>query len=307
MSNYENTFDYYLNNHGGKIVGGLCLAGVLATGFRIVRPMEKGLVEIFGKYHRTANAGLQYIPPIGIGQIYRVPVSVQRISVPPQNIITSEQLNATIDAQVYYKVKNPYNAFYNVDDYSETIPSLAQTTLRKILGTLTLKEANGNREKLNNVLKDELQNTMDKWGMEVLNVEVMRIEAPYNVQESMNSIIVAEQKKIAAQDDAKATETKADGEKMAEIKKAEGEAQKIKLEADAQAYEIERLAKAEANKIQFISESTQKYFTERVQEYTKYKTSEIAMKDNTKYIIPLGVNGIDGIFQSVFGKSIKKE
>ena len=129
-------------------ITGILLTVFLATGIKVVRPVEQGLVETFGKYSRTANAGLQYIVPI-IQRIVRVNITERRVDVPPQMIITKDKLNAEVDAVVYYKIEDTQKAIYQVNDFSNSVPSLARTTLRAVVGKMTLSEANENRDKIN--------------------------------------------------------------------------------------------------------------------------------------------------------------
>jgi regulator of protease activity HflC (stomatin/prohibitin superfamily) len=141
---------------GAAVAGGIALAGC-----RIVRPNQLGLMEIFGKYHRTVQPGLRWMPPFGIGRLRRMPMDMRKVEVPGQSIITKEQLNAEVDAVVYYQVHDPVKAAYHVQDYANTVPTLAQTTLRNELGKRTLAEANRHRQHINASLKSELHDQID--------------------------------------------------------------------------------------------------------------------------------------------------
>ena len=111
-------------------------------GIRIVRPTQKGLIERLGKYHNFANPGFHWIIPV-IDRIYMVNVTEQMVDAQPQEIITNDNLNASVDAQVYFRVKadeeSVKGSIYNVNNYKWQIVNLARTTLRNIIGTLTLK------------------------------------------------------------------------------------------------------------------------------------------------------------------------
>jgi regulator of protease activity HflC (stomatin/prohibitin superfamily) len=121
-------------------------------GIRIVRPTEKGLIERLGKYHNFANPGFHWIIPV-IDRLYMVNVTEQMVDAESQEIITNDNLNASVDAQVYFRVKSDEesvkSSIYNVNNYKWQIVSLARTTLRNIIGTLTLKSANSERSKIN--------------------------------------------------------------------------------------------------------------------------------------------------------------
>ncbi|MBQ4474986.1 MAG: hypothetical protein II935_02210, partial [Bacteroidales bacterium] len=125
------------------------------AGFKVVRPTHRALVERLGKYHHFANPGLHWIIPF-IDRIYRVNVTEQMVDADPQEIITNDNLNATVDAQIYFRVREDEqsvkNSLYNVYNYQVQIVNLARTTLRNIIGTLTLKSANSERGRINTEL-----------------------------------------------------------------------------------------------------------------------------------------------------------
>jgi len=257
---------------------------IFLIGIRIVRPTEKGLIERLGKYKKTAEQGFHWIIP-GIDKIIKVNVTENMVDVDPQKIITSDDLNATVDAVVYFRVTDPQKAIYNADNYRRQIASLARTTLRDIIGKMTLTTANSKRDELNAVLERELDSQTDAWGIDVIRVELQRIEPPDDVQIAMNNVVIAEREKKAAVDFATATETKADGEKRAEIKMAQGQKQAVILEAEGEADAIRKVAEANADKIEKVNTAIQKYFKNEAQTYKKLETVENALKDGTKYVI----------------------
>lgn len=257
---------------------------IFLIGIRIVRPTEKGLIERLGKYKKTAEQGFHWIIP-GIDKIIKVNVTENMVDVDPQKIITSDDLNATVDAVVYFRVTDPQKAIYNADNYRRQIASLARTTLRDIIGKMTLTTANSKRDELNAVLERELDSQTDAWGIDVIRVELQRIEPPDDVQIAMNNVVIAEREKKAAVDFATATETKADGEKRAEIKMAQGQKQAVILGAEGEADAIRKVAEANADKIEKVNTAIQKYFKNEAQTYKKLETVENALKDGTKYVI----------------------
>ncbi len=224
----------------------LYLLGIVAIvvffmGIRIVRPTHRGLIERLGKYHRFANPGFSWLIPI-VENIYQINITEQMVDAEPQEIITNDNLNAKVDAQVYFKVKatetDVKSTQYNVNNYQWQIVNLARTTLRNIIGTLTLKSANSERGKINAELHKTLCEETSSWGLEIVRTELKEIDPPKDVQETMNKVVKAENEKIAAVDYATATETVADGQKRAEIKKAEGIKQARILEAEGEAEAI---------------------------------------------------------------------
>jgi regulator of protease activity HflC (stomatin/prohibitin superfamily) len=251
---------------------------IFFAGIRIVRPTHRGLVERLGKYNRFANMGFNWIIPM-IENMYQVNVTEQMVDAEPQEIITNDNLNAKVDAQVYFKVKtdeqNVKNCQYNVGNYQWQIVNLARTTLRNIIGTMTLKSANSERGKINTDLHTILIHETADWGLEIVRTELKEIDPPKDVQETMNKVVKAENEKIAAIDFATATETAADGQKRAEIKKAEGIKQARILEAEG-----------EALAIQLVNEAANKYFTGNAQVLRKLEAVEKSLQHNTKIVVP---------------------
>ena len=239
------------------------------SGIRIVRPIEKGLIETLGKYKKTAGEGFHFIIPI-IQRMIKVNITEQMVDVPPQTIQTNDKLNMLVDAVVYYKVKDVKSAEYNVDGHKQQLTSLARTTLRAVMGKLSLTECIQERNKINESVEKVLDKETDAYGVEVLRVEVQRIEPPKDVQESMNNVVKAEQDKIAAKDFATAVETRADGEKRSEIKKAEGKRQASILEAEGK-----------AKAFRLINES----FKGNAQLLKKLEVTQASLEKNSKIIL----------------------
>ena len=187
--------------------------------FRILRPFEKGLVERFGKYNREATAGLNIVIP-GIEKLIIVDMREQVIDVPPQEVITKDNVTITVDAVIYYEPTDPKKLVYNVGDFITAATKLAQTNLRNVVGDLELDAALTSRETINTSLKLILDEATDKWGTRVVRVEIQRIDPPQDVQDAMNKVMKAER-------DRRAAVTEAEGEKRAAILTAEGEAEAI--------------------------------------------------------------------------------
>lgn len=253
---------------------------IFVFGIRIVRPTHRGLVERFGKYNRYAEPGFNWIIPM-VENMYTVNVTEQMVDAEPQEIITNDNLNAKVDAQVYFKVKvdeqSVKNCQYNVGNYQWQVVNLARTTLRNIIGTMTLKSANSERGRINGDLYTILMRETASWGLEIVRTELKEIDPPKDVQETMNKVVKAENEKIAAVDFATATETVADGQKRAEIKKAEGIKQARILEAEG-----------EALAIQLVNESANKYFIGNAQLLRRLEAVEKSLATNTKIVVPQG-------------------
>ena len=247
---------------------------VLASAVKIIRPVEQGLVEFLGKYSRTADAGINLIIPV-LFKMHKINITERRVDIDPQSIITKDKLNAEVDGVVYYKVVDAKKSIYNVNNFELSVPSLAKTTLRAVIGKMTLTEANENRDEINTRVEEILEREVSKWGISVVRVELQRIEPPPDVQTAMNQVVKAENEKIAALDLATAIETQADGERRAEIKKAEGIAAAIKLKAEA-----------DGEAIKIVNEAAEKYFVGNAQLLKKLETVSEALRDNSKIIVP---------------------
>ncbi len=262
------------------IVAGIVIVFVFFSGIRIVRPTHRGLIERLGRYKRFAHAGFNWIIPV-IDKLYWVNITEIMVDAEPQEIITNDNLNARVDAQVYFKVKSDEDSVkastYNVFNYQRQIVNLARTTLRNIIGTMTLKSANSERGKINSELQRTLRDETGSWGIEIVRTELKEIDPPKDVQETMNKVVKAENEKIAAVDFATATETMADGARRASIKQAEGVRQAKILEAEG-----------EAQAIKLVNEAADRYFVGNAQLMRRLETVEKAMASNAKIVVPAG-------------------
>ncbi len=272
---------------------------IFLLGIRIVRPTHRGLIERMGKYNRFALPGFSWIFPF-IETMYLVNVTEQMVDAEPQEIITNDNLNARVDAQVYFKVKADEDSVkstqYNVNNYQWQIVNLARTTLRNIIGTLTLKSANSERGKINSELHKTLMEETGSWGIEIVRTELKEIDPPKDVQETMNKVVKAENEKIAAIDFATATETAADGQKRAEIKKAEGIKQARILQAEG-----------EATAIKLVNEAAEHYFVGNAQVLRKLEAVEKSLQNNAKIVVPANTELVNVIGEMAGFLPLKKE
>ena len=221
---------------------------IAATSVRIVRPYQRGLVERLGKYHTTVDPGMRLIIPF-IDKILLIDMREQVVDVPPQEVITSDNVVVSVDAVIYYEATDPQRLAYNVADFQRAVTKLAQTNLRNVVGDLQLDEALTSRDTINAKLREILDDATDKWGTRVVRVEIQRIDPPPEVVNSMHQQMQAERTRRAvvteAQGAREAAITRAEGEKQSAILEAEGFRQRQILEAQGQAEAIERLAQAE--------------------------------------------------------------
>jgi regulator of protease activity HflC (stomatin/prohibitin superfamily) len=272
---------------------------VFLAGIKIVRPTHRALIERLGKYNRFAEPGFHWIIPV-VENLYLVNVTEQMVDAEPQEIITNDNLNAKVDAQVYFRVKpdeeSVKSSIYHVNNYQWQIVNLARTTLRNIIGTLTLKSANSERGKINAELHKTLIYETSSWGIDIVRTELKEIDPPKDVQETMNKVVKAENEKIAAVDFATATETAADGQKRAEIKKAEGIKQARILEAEG-----------EAEAIKLVNVAAQDFFVGNAQVLRKLEAVEKSLQHNAKIVVPANTELVNVIGEMAGILPLKKE
>jgi regulator of protease activity HflC (stomatin/prohibitin superfamily) len=239
------------------IVVVIVLIAVLATAVKIVRPYQRGLVERLGKYKDTRNPGLQLIVPF-IETMQLIDMREQVVDVPPQEVITSDNVVVSVDAVVYYEATDPQRLVYNVADFFTAITKLAQTNLRNLIGDLELDRALTSRDTINTQLREVLDDATDKWGVKVVRVEIQRIDPPPEVVSAMHAQMRAERDRRAtvteAQGYREAAIARADGEKQSAVLAAEGRKQAAVLDAEGDAQAIELRARAEKIRLTFLGE-----------------------------------------------------
>ena len=233
----------------------LVLLVYVVSGIKLVRPYQRGVVERLGKFKETVNPGLRLIIPF-IDRITLVDMREQVIDVPPQEVITSDNVIVSVDAVIYYEATDAQRLVYNVGNFILAITKLAQTNLRNVVGDLQLDEALTSRDKINTALREILDDATDKWGVRVVRVEIQRVDPPPDVMSSMHEVMKAERNRRAivteAQGSREASITRAEGEKAAAILTAEGAAEAVIKTADAERYRQETVANGEAEAIKLV-------------------------------------------------------
>ena len=230
-------------------------------GIRIVRPYQRGIVEMLGKYKETIDPGLRIILPF-VQTVRLVDMREQVVDVPPQEVITKDNVVVSVDAVVYYEPTDPQSLAYNIANFILAVTKLAQTNLRNLVGDMQLDEALTSRDSINLNLRQILDDATDKWGVRVVRVELQRIDPPPDVMASMHEQMKAERTRRAlvtqAEGDRTAAITRAEGERQAailgaegqkqlQILMAEGQAEATRAIADAERYRKEAVAAGEAN------------------------------------------------------------
>ncbi len=167
-----------------EIIAGIAIVLIFFLGIRIIRPTHRGLIERLGKYKKFAQPGFHWIIPV-IDRLIKINITETMVGAEPQEIITNDNLNATVDAQIYYKIKEDEDSVkksqYNVNSIVYQIVNLTRTTLRNILGTLTLKSANSERGRINKELIEILIRETGSWGIEIVRAELKEIDPPEDV------------------------------------------------------------------------------------------------------------------------------
>ena len=219
----------------------------MAVGIKIIRPYQKGVVEQLGRYKATYDPGLKFVIPI-IQSVTKVDMRERVVDVPPQEVITKDNVTVTVDAVIYYEPTDPQRLIYNVANFVMAITKLAQTNLRNVIGDMSLDAALTSRDTVNVSLREVLDDATDKWGVRVVRVEIQRIDPPADVMDAMHEQMKAERTR-------RAVETEADGVKQAEITRAEGEKQSAILEAEGVKQESILRAQGEAEAIEAVADA----------------------------------------------------
>ena len=293
------------------IIFAIVVIVVIAMGTKIVRPYQKALIERLGKYQRTADSGLTVIIPF-MENIAKVDMREQVVDVPPQDVITKDNVVVQVDAVVYYEVTDPIKVKYNVTDFYIAATKLAQTNLRNLIGDLALDESLTSRETINSKLRHVLDDATDKWGARVTRVELQRIEPPVDVTEAMHRQMKAERERRATILEAEGTKRaailEAEGSKQAQILEAEGKAEAIKRVADADKYEKLTVAQGEAEAIENVFGSIHKGDPTNDLIAIKYLEAlqKIADGNATKIFLPLETSGILGSIAGI-GELLKEK
>lgn len=276
----------------------------LAQAARIVKQYEKGLVMRLGKYHAMIPSGLTFITPF-VDSLIRVDMREQVISVPPQKLITKDNVTVEVDAVVYYKVVDPVKSQFEVQDFGYACTTLAQTNLRNLIGDRTLDETLVARDMINTNLREVLDEATNNWGVKVTRVEVQKIDPPRDITEAMSRQMKAERDKRAAI-------LEAEGVKQSQILQAEGikQSEILRAEGDAQA-RITR-ANAEAEAIKLVSTAAETYFKGRAEVMRQLEVLNNTLASNAKYIVPsnaglINVLGLDGGLQTAAAKLVSSD
>ena len=200
---------------------------VAFASIKVVRQSEVRIVERLGKYHNTAEAGLNFILPFVDKIRAVVSLKQQTMDVTPQSVITKDNVTITIDTVVFYQITDPVKAVYEIESLQKGIAYIAITTIRDIVGKMDLDSTFSSRDSINNQLRQTLDEATDRWGCKVDRVEIKDIKPPTDIRDAMEKQMNAERNK-------RAIILEAEGKRQADITLAEGKKQSTILEAEAE-------------------------------------------------------------------------
>ncbi|WP_369899960.1 SPFH domain-containing protein [Bacillus manliponensis] len=282
-----------------SIVLAIIVIVFIALTIKIIPQQRVGVVERLGKFQRVMQPGLNIlIPIIDRVRIYH-DLRIQQTNVPPQKVITRDNVQVEIDTIIFYQIVDPELATYGISNYEYGVRNITSATMRQIIGNMELDETLSGREKISTEIRLALDEATEKWGVRIERVEVVDINPPKDVQEAMEKQMKAERNKraiileaeAARQDKVLRAEGEkqskiliAEGDKEARIREAEGLRQAKELEAEGEAKAIETIAKAEQNRIELLNAAN---LDERVLAYKSFESlAEVAKGPANKVFIP---------------------
>jgi len=271
----------------------------VALAIKIVQQHEVGLVERFGRYRKTVGPGFHLIVPF-VEKMPKVDMREQVVDVPPQEVITKDNVVVTVDAVVYYQATDAVKLKYNVANFILAATKLAQTNLRNVIGDMDLDSALTSREIINTELRTILDEATDVWGTRVVRVEIQRIDPPVDVTQAMHRQMKAERERRAvvteAEGEKRSAILRAEGVKESQILQAQGQAEAIKEVAQAEKFQKLTVAEGEGQAIErvFSAIHTGDPTPDLIAIQYLKTLSEIADGQATKLFLPLETSGILG-------------
>ncbi len=287
----------------------------VGTAVRIVRPYQRGVKERLGKYHATLEPGLRLVSPL-VDKIRLVDMREQVVDVPPQEVITEDNVVVSVDAVIFYEPTDPQRLVYNVANFILAVTKLAQTNLRNVIGDMDLDAALTSRDMINGALRQILDDATDKWGVRVVRVEIQRIDPPPDVMSSMHEQMKAERTRRAvvleadgardaaiarAEGEKRSAILSAEGVRESEILRAQGEAQAIRAVAEAEQYRQQVVAEGQADAIRSVYQAIHDGQPTEDLIAIKYLETlgEIADGRATKIFLPAEMSGVMGSLAGV--------
>ena len=265
---------------------------IAAMSIKIVKQSEVYVIERLGKFYKVADAGLTIIIPFFDRVRSVVSLKQQTMDVPPQGVITKDNVTITIDTVVFYQITDPAKAVYEIQSLKKGIEYLAITTIRDIIGKMNLDETFSSRDGINNQLRIVLDEATDRWGCKIDRVEIKDINPPADIRDAMEKEMNAERNKRAIILESEAQRqsaiTIAEGKKQAAILEAEADKESRITRAAGEAQAIKEVAEAKAKEIQMVYESIKKANPDDklVQLKSLEALEEVAKGEANKVFIP---------------------
>ncbi|AYE33287.1 SPFH domain-containing protein [Clostridium septicum] len=257
----------------GLIIGVVMLVFLLLLILSSIKIVNTGylyVVERFGQYHRILEPGWHFLIPFVDFVRKKVSTKQQILDVPPQSVITKDNVKISVDNVIFYKLLNARDAVYNIEDFKSGIVYSATTNMRNIIGNMSLDEVLSGRDKINQDLLSIIDEVTDAYGIKILSVEIKNIIPPAEIQEAMEKQMKAERDKRAmilqaegqrqsqiekAEGEKQSQILRAEAEKQANIRRAEGLKESQLLEAEGKAKAIAKIAEADAEAIRKVNEA----------------------------------------------------
>jgi regulator of protease activity HflC (stomatin/prohibitin superfamily) len=274
---------------------------IVALTVKIVPQQRVSVVERLGKYNRLLNPGMNILVPFIDHVRVNHDLRIQQANVPPQTVITKDNVQVQIDTIIFYQIVAPEQATYGISDYVYGVRNITTATLRQIIGNMELDETLSGRERISSNIRLALDEATEKWGVRIERVEVLDIKPPSDIQEAMDKQMKAERSKRAivleaeaakqdvilrAEGDKQSKILKAEGDKEARIRQAEGFRQAQELEALGQAKAIQAVAEAEKTRIELLRSAG---LDENVLAYRSFEAlTEISKGAANKVFLPVG-------------------
>ena len=306
------------------IVALFVISGILMC-VKVVKQAQVMVIEKFGKFNRILESGLNIIVPVmdspramqwrykkvdisGVEYVMTTPQTIidlreQVFDFAKQNVITRDNVTIEIDAMLYFQITDVKAAVYEIANLPDAIEKLCKTSLRNVVGKLTLDECLTSRDKINSELLQVMDDATDKWGVKVNRVELKDITPPLDIQQAMEKQMRAERDRraaiLTAEGEKQAAILQAEGVRESQIKRAEGEKQALVLEATGQAEARIKVADAERNAIQLVQEGLANTGSDPAQyliaiRYLESLKEMTSGKDNKVIYVPYEATGVLG-------------
>jgi len=281
----------------------LFLLFLVFSSFVVVPQKSAYIIQRWGKYQATLEAGLHFLIPFVDAIAYRQTLKEQAVDVEPQTCITRDNIAITVDGILYLQIMDPQKASYGINNYAFAATQIAQTTMRSIIGKMELDRSFEERDIINSSIVQAVDKASDPWGVKVTRYEVKNIIPPQSIKDAMEKQMRAEREKRAliaeSEGDKQAKINRAEGERSQMIAISEGEKQKRINEAEGKAYEIERVAQATGTGIRLVASAISEKggidaINLRIAENYLLQFGKLADENNTM-IIPTNLADISSV------------